>query len=229
MIAHAVEYGRVGSVERWGDHEWVLLHGPRGLCNPESMAELDTASVPFDFAASCGITRDCGGEPLSAGDDGLRGTRAFADAKRVTVAFWLPASAHESWFALTGGALLARAIRLKEIVTEMGDLPESMDLAVLAITRKAAMGGARCAVLPELLAVEDLVPEVRSLGAAFPARTDSVRLARGLRGSFREDEAKFAVRWAHSLMSSCHDASKETGRNPPSRPLADADSLANAR
>jgi hypothetical protein len=202
MIARAIEHRSLESIERFADHEWVLLHGTRGLCNPDSLAELDTAGCQFDFAASCGITRDCGGEPLSAGDDGLRGTRAFADAERVTVAFWLPPPAHENWFALTGGALLARASRLKQIVGEMGVLPESMDLAALAITRRAAMGGARCAVLPELLAVEELVPEVRSLDAAFPAHALGVRLARGLRGSFKEDEAKFAVRWARSLMRS---------------------------
>jgi hypothetical protein len=229
MIAHAVEYWRVESVERWKDHEWVLLHGLPGLCNPDSLAELDTTSCQFDFAASCGITRDCGGEPLSAGDDGLRGTRAFSDAERVTVAFWLPPPAQENWFALTGGALLARASRLKEIVGEMGVLPKSMDLATLAITRRAAMDGARCGVLPELLAVEDLVPEVRSLGAAFPAHADSVRLARGLRGSFRQDEAKFAVRWARSLMRSCHDASTGIGMTPPGPLRAGVDSFASAR
>jgi hypothetical protein len=200
MIVHAVEYPRLEPLERWGDHEWVLLHGTRGLCNPEALAELDTAGFQFDFATSCGITRDCGDEPLSAGDDGLCGTRAFADAERVTVAFWLPPRVQTSWFALTGGALLARASRLDEIMGQMAALPATMDLAALGITRRAAANGDRCAVLPELLAVEEVVPEVRSLGAAFPVYANGVRLARGLRGSFREDEARFAVRWARSLM-----------------------------
>jgi hypothetical protein len=200
MIAHAVEYRSLESIERWHDHEWVLLHGSRGLCNPDAVAQLDASNCPFDFATSCGVTRDCGAEPLSAGDDGLRGMRAFADAERVTVAFWLPPSARQNWFALTGGALLARASRLEEIVRELGALPQSMDLLALALTRRAASDGDRCAVLPDLLSVEELLPEVRSLGAAFPVHAHDVRLARGLRASFREDEAGFAIRWARSLM-----------------------------
>ena len=202
MIAHAIEHRHFDSTERSADREWVLLHGSRGPCNPELLAGLDPATFQFDFAASCGILRDCGGEPLSAGDDGLRGTRAFADADRVTVAFWLPAPAHANWFALTGGALLARASRLGEIVAEVGVLPDWTDLATLAITRRAAMEGDRCAVLPELLAVEELAPEARSLGVSFPAHAGDIRLARGLRGSFREDEVGFAVRWARALMRS---------------------------
>jgi hypothetical protein len=196
----AVEYLRLASLEKWRGREWVLLHGSRGLCNPDALADLDSAGFQFDFATSCGITRDCGDEPLSAGDDGLRGTRAFADAERVTVAFWLPPRAQANWFALTGGALLARASQLEEIVGQMTALPASVDLAALAITRRAAANGDRCAVLPELLAVEDQAPEVRSLGVAFPAHAHDVRLARGLRGSFRKDEARFAVHWARSLM-----------------------------
>lgn len=199
MIALAIEQWNLDAVERSSTREWTLLQGARGVCDPSALAELDTSARPFDFAASCGITRDCGGEPLFAGDEGLRGTRAFADAGRVTVAFWLP-PAEETWFALTGGALLARTRRLREILAEIPVLPESMDLAVLAITRKAAMDGDRCAVLPELLAVEAVAPEARSLGAAFPAHAVHARVARGLRGSFREVEARFAVRWARALM-----------------------------
>lgn len=199
MIARAVEYERLASVRQWADHEWIVLHGRHGLCDADSLATLESADVPFDFASSCGITRDCGNEPLSAGDDGLRGTRAFFDADRVTVAFWLPPLAQESWFALTGGAVLARAGALREVAAEIGVLPNSVDLATLAITRRAAIGGYRCGVLPELLAVEDGVPEARSLGATFPAHTPGVRLARGLRGSFREDEARFAVTLARRL------------------------------
>lgn len=201
MIVHAVEYAGPESVKRIAESGWVLLHGHRGLCNPRTLAALDARTCEFDFAASCGIVRDCGDEPLSAGDDGLRGTRAFADVERVTVAFWLPPPAQENWYALTGGAVLARANRLAEIVGELAFLPESIDLAALVITRRAAVDGDRCAVLPELLAVEELAPEVRSLGAAFPAHADGVRLARGLRASFRHDEAGFAVHWARSLMS----------------------------
>jgi len=200
MIAHVVEYSRLESADSLADHEWVLLHGPRGLCDPDSLTDLNPANDAFDFAASCGIACDCGDEPLSAGDDGLRGTRAFADGERVTAAFWLPPGAQRNWFALTGGALLARSIRFREIVQEMRSFPPSLDLAVLAITRTAAMAGDRCAVLPELLAVEELVPEVRSLGTAFPPQAHGIRLARGLRGSFRKDDAKFAVRWARALM-----------------------------
>jgi hypothetical protein len=179
---------------------WILLTGARGLCDEQAFARLDPERLQCDWAASCGVTWECGLEPLAAGDAHTFGTRAFAAGARATVAFWRPASATTLWFALTGGALLCRGESLRRALRDVElDAGRSADRTALRLTRYGAMTGDRCRIVDELLALEEVTPEIRSLGSALVAPAPTTRLGRGVRASFALDQLPLAVAWARSL------------------------------
>jgi hypothetical protein len=182
------------------DEPWTLVTGSRGLCDESVFATLDPEQLDCDWAASSGLTWDCGDEPLAAGDMHTFGTRAFAAGERSTVAFWRPPSATALWYALTGGALLCRSASLQRALRDV-ELPQARDAdrTLLRLTRHGAMTGERCRVVPALLAVEDVAPEIRSLGSALGTPAGADRLARGVRASFANAQLHLAVAWARSL------------------------------
>lgn len=61
------------------------------------------------------------------------------------------------------------------------------------------MSGERCRIVHELLGVEDVAPEIRSLGSAFGTPSQANRLGRGVRASFANGQLHLAVAWARWL------------------------------
>jgi hypothetical protein len=182
--------------------EWTLIVNRRGLCDEAGFAELDESDFDFDWAASCGVSQECGGEPLLAGDTLTFGTRAFEDGLRTTVAYWMPAPAHALLCLLAGGALLCRSERLAAACRRMPLAEPPEEGLIVRLTRRAAALGDRCHVLPELLAIEEELPETKLLRRGFDGVAPGTRLARGVRASFREGQLATAVSWARHLARS---------------------------